>query len=126
MADFKLDSSGKPRGRPKKFAGRGGGRRDSGRSGSRDSGRSHGRSSDRFGGGNRGPVRKEMTTVTCDSCKERCEVPFRPTSNKPIYCDRCFRKESRSSGRSNSGGQSSDLAEINRKLDKIIEALELD
>ena len=122
MADFKLDSSGKPRGRPKKFAGRGGGRRDSGRSGSRDSGRSHGRSSDRFGGGNRGPVRKEMTTVTCDSCKERCEVPFRPTSNKPIYCSDCFRKES--SPRS-SGSGSKDLAEINKKLDKIMDALDI-
>lgn len=126
MADFKLDSSGKPRGRPKKFAGRGGGRRSSSRSGRRDSGRSNQRSSGRFGGDRRGPARKEMTTVTCDSCKERCEVPFRPRSNKPIYCDNCFKKNSRSSRGSGSGDQSAALDEINRKLDMIIEALELD
>ena len=32
----------------------------------------------------------EMTKVTCSTCKVRCEVPFKPTSSKPIYCDDCF------------------------------------
>ena len=123
MADFKLDSSGKPRGRPKKFAGRssgrGGDRRGSGRSGNRDSGRSNGRrdSGSRFGG--RDSRRAEMTTVTCDACKERCEVPFKPISDKPIFCDKCFGKTSKS------GKDNKDLGEINQKLDKIIKFLKI-
>lgn len=44
-----------------------------------------------FGGGReeRGPV--TMTKVTCDDCKKACEVPFRPTAGKPVYCNDCFR-----------------------------------
>lgn len=38
--------------------------------------------------GSRGPV--EMHRATCDKCHQDCEVPFRPTSGKPIYCKNCF------------------------------------
>lgn len=63
----------------------------------------------------------EMTKVTCSSCGDECEVPFKPTSNKPIYCDNCFKKEdNRSSNKSSNG-----LSEINKKLDKIMEALKI-
>lgn len=37
----------------------------------------------------RGPV--TMTKATCDECKKSCEVPFRPTAGKPVYCNDCFR-----------------------------------
>ena len=40
-----------------------------------------------YGGGRRDV---EKTRVTCDSCGSKCEVPFKPTSNKPVYCDDCF------------------------------------
>ena len=40
------------------------------------------------GGGSRGP--REMFTVTCSSCGRDAEVPFRPTSGKPVYCNDCF------------------------------------
>ncbi|MBT4539072.1 hypothetical protein HOI26_04415 [Candidatus Woesearchaeota archaeon] len=90
-----------------------------GKRSSRDFG---GRNSDRRGSDRRGSDRPEMTKVTCDSCGKRCEVPFKPTSNKPIYCSDCFRKES--SPRS-SGSGSKDLAEINKKLDKIMDALDI-
>lgn len=43
----------------------------------------------------RGPI--SMTEVTCDKCKKVCEVPFKPTAGKPVYCNECFRGQ-------NSGG----------------------
>lgn len=41
-----------------------------------------------FGGGSRGP--REMFAATCSSCGQETEVPFRPTSGKPVYCSACF------------------------------------
>jgi len=54
---------------------RGGEKRFSGRGGS---------------GGNRdrGPV--TMHQAICDKCGKPCEVPFKPTSGKPVYCSACF------------------------------------
>ena len=44
---------------------------------------------DRGGGGySRGP--REMFTATCSSCGKEAQVPFRPTSGKPVYCSDCF------------------------------------
>ena len=57
--------------------------------------------------GDRGPV--EMHKAICDNCGKECEVPFRPTQGKPVFCSNCFRNqkegsdsrfENRSSGRS--------------------------
>ena len=36
--------------------------------------------------------RDESTTVTCSDCGIDCTVPFVPRTNKPIYCDDCFRQ----------------------------------
>lgn len=36
----------------------------------------------------RGPV--EMHDAICDNCGKSCQVPFRPTSGKPIFCSACF------------------------------------
>lgn len=38
----------------------------------------------------RGARRTEMFPAVCDNCGKDCEVPFRPSSDKPIYCSRCF------------------------------------
>ncbi len=32
-----------------------------------------------------------MHKATCDECQKTCEVPFRPTGDKPVYCSDCFR-----------------------------------
>src|SRR6478736_1756605 len=40
------------------------------------------------GGASRGP--REMFAATCSSCGQETEVPFRPTSGKPVYCSSCF------------------------------------
>ena len=66
----------------------------------------------------------EMHKVICDECGKSCEVPFKPTSTKPIYCSDCFKKGGRD-GRSNGGGSSKVLDEINKKLDKIMESMGL-
>ena len=43
----------------------------------------------KFGGDrDRGPV--IMHPATCDKCGKPCEVPFKPTSGKPVYCNACF------------------------------------
>lgn len=31
-----------------------------------------------------------MHKATCDKCRRECEVPFRPTNGKPVYCSNCF------------------------------------
>lgn len=93
--------------------------RDSDRS--RDFGRS-GRRESSFGS------EKQMHRVTCDKCGAKCEVPFRPTEGKPVYCSACFRKED-SGPRSSPRGQdmsSGELDKINRKLDKILKALNIE
>ena len=42
-----------------------------------------------YGARDRGP--REMFTATCSNCGRDAEVPFRPTSGKPVYCSDCFR-----------------------------------
>ena len=37
----------------------------------------------------RGP--REMFSATCSNCGREAQVPFRPTSGKPVYCSDCFR-----------------------------------
>ena len=47
----------------------------------------------RGGGGFRrdfGP--REMHKATCADCKQDCEVPFKPTEGKPVYCKECYQK----------------------------------
>jgi CxxC-x17-CxxC domain-containing protein len=39
-------------------------------------------------GAPRGP--REMFSATCSACGQETEVPFRPTSGKPVYCSACF------------------------------------
>ena len=36
--------------------------------------------------------------VICSDCKKECEVPFRPTGDRPVYCKDCFSKRKQSSG----------------------------
>ena len=85
-------------------------RRDSGRFGRRDSNRSS---------------RPEMHEVTCDKCGKNCEVPFRPTEGKPVYCSDCFRKDGNYESKNKPDQSAKEFNQINRKLDKILKALEI-
>ena len=89
-------------------------------------------------GRDRGPKRSssrnrrdfEMTSVICDSCGTKCEVPFKPTSDKPIYCKECF--GGKDNERTSKGTitvktiPNKDLDIINEKLNKIMKALEVE
>jgi len=94
-----------------------GGRSSGGSSGygGRDSGRPDRREIGRFGG-----RKAERTEVKCDSCKKMCEVPFKPTANKPVYCDSCFKQDSSSKSKN----YANELIEINNKIDIIMKILE--
>ena len=50
-----------------------------------------------YGGGGGGGYRdrgpREMFEATCSSCGKEAQVPFRPTSGKPVYCSDCFRSQ---------------------------------
>ncbi|MDD5606437.1 MAG: hypothetical protein PHN37_01060, partial [Candidatus Pacebacteria bacterium] len=35
--------------------------------------------------------RQQMHETICSNCGKRCEVPFKPTNQKPVYCRECFR-----------------------------------
>ncbi len=99
-----------------------GGRRDSGsrrdsrfsKGGTRDR-RDSGRGSSRYSRDRRDV---EMTEVICSSCGSKCKVPFKPTSNKPVYCSDCFKKKEKVSS-------NKDFDIINEKLNKIMEALKI-
>ena len=105
-----------------------GGSRDGGFSGRRDSG---------FGG------EKVMHRATCAECGSSCEVPFKPTGEKPVYCSACFgsRAESpRTNDRSfsrprverstpvmspsvNHDALAEKLVELNAKIDRLLDIL---
>lgn len=81
----------------------------------------------------------ELHRVICASCGESCEVPFKPTNNKPVYCRDCFKKNESSDGekfapsrksndrfQSRASASSDDIEKINRKLDKIMKALNIE
>ena len=51
----------------------------------------------RFGGGNGrrsfNDRPREMHKAVCNECKQECEVPFKPTEGKPVFCQSCFRNK---------------------------------
>ncbi len=94
MKDFNSNRrSGPPSGGfgGKRFGGGGGG---GGFGGKRFGGGFGGRDGGRDGG------RPQMHQAVCDACGNACEVPFKPTGEKPVYCRDCFQN----GGESSSGG----------------------
>ncbi len=48
---------------------------------------------------------REMYPATCSKCGKSCQVPFRPTGSKPVFCNDCFKLEGNSQPkRSENGG----------------------
>jgi CxxC-x17-CxxC domain-containing protein len=80
------------------------------------------RDSGRFGGK---PRPQAMNEVTCDKCGERCVVPFKPTGDKPVYCSKCFRNNKDSASTSNINPYAGEFEKINRKLDRIMDAMSI-
>ncbi len=54
-------------------------------------------------GGNRSGGRIELFPAVCSECRKNCEVPFRPTGDKPVYCRDCFGKQRHVPGRNSNG-----------------------
>ena len=78
-----------------------------------------------------GKSKLEFHTTTCAKCGDKCEVPFKPNNRKPVYCSDCFRKSENGSFERDeapvsrpSSNSSSDLRQINEKLDRILSLLE--
>lgn len=114
----------------------------------RGGGRGFGGGRDRGGRDDRSSFRsdapREMFKTVCSNCGKDCEVPFKPTSGKPVYCSDCFETMG---GRSADGGRnerperrdrpsfdrhqtpaqrvdnSKQFEDLSKKLDKIIELL---
>jgi len=38
---------------------------------------------------------RTMHKATCADCGAECEVPFKPTEGRPVYCRECYRKHRR-------------------------------
>jgi len=38
---------------------------------------------------------RKMHKAVCSECGVECEVPFKPTEGKPVFCRDCFRKKRR-------------------------------
>lgn len=89
-----------------------------------------------FGGGRGGD--RQMFSAICDKCGAECQLPFRPTGEKPVYCSNCFEKnDNRDSGRRfesrdnnrdtrdyrQENTRNTEMEAINRKLDRILDLL---
>lgn len=53
---------------------------------------------------NRDSGRPQMHKAVCANCGKDCEVPFRPTGDRPIYCSNCFKDMGGSGQRRSEGG----------------------
>jgi CxxC-x17-CxxC domain-containing protein len=98
-----------------------GGRRDGGRDsrGGDRGGRGGFDNKRSFTGARRGDNNSQMHKATCGDCGKSCEVPFRPTGEKPVFCRDCFgaKKDpsnkygSRDEGRADSRSYNNDVRE---------------
>jgi len=83
--------------------------------------------------------------AVCSQCAADCEVPFKPSGDRPVLCSNCFRRpdssparygsssrnereprferENRFDRRQNRDSGDVTLATINKKLDKILQIL---
>lgn len=70
---------------------------------------------------------RTMYSATCDACSKECQVPFKPTGDKPIYCDDCFKSNDDGYGRreKRNSNQQEQFDKINEKLDRLLRALEI-
>jgi len=73
------------------------------------------------GFGGRRDSDREMHKAVCSSCGISCEVPFKPTGDKPVFCNDCF-KNKRSAdpqgfrdGRNNNFGDRKQKPSFNNK-----------
>lgn len=65
--------------------------------GNNSGGRSYGNNSGKRSYGNRNNFQRrepsEKYKAICSECGQECEVPFKPTPGKPVYCFECFKEK---------------------------------
>lgn len=69
-----------------------------------------------FGGRDNFSDRKEMYPAVCSDCGNNCEVPFRPSGSKPVFCSDCFRGHDQAPTRD--GGRDRDFAPAPRRFEE--------
>ncbi len=88
-----------------------GGSRFGGKPSFKGAGRNEGKRFDggkKFGGNDRGSAQSEQFKTTCSECHKACTVPFKPSSDKPVYCSDCFgRRQSEENRGDQAGGRNS-------------------
>jgi|SRR3989339_401876 len=77
--------------------------------GGRGGGFGGGRGGNSYGGGRDDGPRPKFPAV-CDKCGQSCEVPFRPTGDRPVYCSNCFKTQGGSDYAPKSFGGGSNFA----------------
>lgn|GEM_PF-89799 len=96
------------------------------RSDRRDTGRFESRDFTGFGGNIPGDPSfdRPMYAAICSECGNKCDVPFKPNGEKPVYCDNCFGKSEKAGAR---GGEQykKDFEMLNQKLDSVLRRLEM-
>lgn len=65
---------------------------------------------------------KRLHSAICTECGSKCEVPFRPTGGKPVYCSNCFRKGD-TTGDKGTQQFKEQFETVNAKLDTILRLL---
>ena len=65
-----------------------------------------------FGGG-RDRERPTMHKAICSDCGKECEVPFRPTGDKPVFCSECFKNKREHNSRNSGDRGGRDFGEKN-------------
>src|SRR3989338_3784435 len=66
--------------------------------------------------------KKRMFEAVCSKCGNKCEVPFKPTGDKPVYCSQCFDRGNKPSAQTPDQFKQQ-FETLNSKLDKILQAL---
>ena len=78
---------------------------------------------------------RQMFSVVCSNCGKDCKVPFKPSGDKPVYCNDCFEKIGNRGNRrsferprfrerkSQYDQYKKQFETLNAKLDKILDLL---
>jgi len=83
---------------------------------------------------NRNFSNKQMFKATCAECGNSCEVPFKPSLGKPVFCSDCFNKMGKGKSANynarpnhgsnhNNGVTAEQFEMLNTKLDQILRVL---
>ena len=68
--------------------------------------------------------RKHTYKSVCDRCGEQCELPFKPSGGKPVFCSNCFEKRGEGGGRVYNDELKDQLERVEDKLDKVLKLLD--